>query len=65
PQRRRQTPRAADPRRTGGAGGSGPGGRALTTPEEAQKRWGDFQAGAEAGRREAIPSQPHDITEGN
>jgi hypothetical protein len=37
----------------------------LTTPEEAQKRWGDFQTGAEAGRREALPTEQHDITEGN
>jgi hypothetical protein len=36
----------------------------LTTPEEAQKRWGDFQVGAEAGRREALPTEQHDATEG-
>jgi hypothetical protein len=69
PQRRRQPTRAASGSRpTGGPGGPGgsddSGGRLLTTPEEAQKRWGDFQVGAEAGRREALPSQQHDITEG-
>jgi hypothetical protein len=57
PQRKRQSPHAAHTWTSGGT--------ALTTPEEAQKRWGDFQTGAEAGRREAIPSQPHDATEGN
>ncbi|MET8864820.1 hypothetical protein ABZW11_17925 [Nonomuraea sp. NPDC004580] len=56
PQRRRQTPRRAP---TGSAT------TPLTTPEEAQKRWGDFQTGAEAGRREALPSQHDDATEGN
>ncbi|GAA2268835.1 hypothetical protein GCM10010149_07150 [Nonomuraea roseoviolacea subsp. roseoviolacea] len=67
PQRRRQSPRATPARAARPAAGH-PGttaDRALTTPEEAQRRWGDFQTGAEAGRREAIPSQPHDITEGN
>jgi Tfp pilus assembly protein PilV len=57
PERRRRSPSAAAPHT--------PGGNALTTPEEAQRRWGDFQTGAEAGRREAMPSQPHDSTEGN
>ncbi|MER6951817.1 ATP-binding protein [Nonomuraea sp. NPDC000554] len=56
PQRRRQAPRAA---------AHTSGDEALTTPEEAQKRWGAFQTGAEAGRREAVPSQPYDVTEGN
>ncbi|GAA3159270.1 hypothetical protein ACFFR3_07020 [Nonomuraea salmonea] len=56
PQRRRQTPRRAP---------TGPATTPLTTPEEAQKRWGDFQTGAEAGRREALPSQHDDATEGN
>ncbi|WP_090929976.1 hypothetical protein [Nonomuraea jiangxiensis] len=57
PQRRRQPTRpAATP---------SPDGQARTTPEEAQRRWGDFQTGAEAGRRAAMPSQPHDATEGN
>ncbi|NUW42591.1 ATP-binding protein [Nonomuraea rhodomycinica] len=67
PQRRRQTPRATPARAARPAAGAPGRGadRALTTPEEAQRRWGDFQTGAEAGRREAIPSQPHDITEGN
>ncbi|MDR8412075.1 hypothetical protein MTP10_25475 [Nonomuraea sp. 3-1Str] len=66
PQRRRQTPRTT-PGRAGGPGGrsGGSADKALTTPEEAQRRWGDFQTGAEAGRREALPSQPHDFTEGN
>lgn len=61
PQRRRQTSRSsAGPRPARGSDG-----RPLTTPEEAARRWGDFQTGAEAGRREALPSQPHDNTEGN
>ncbi|MFG1960694.1 hypothetical protein [Nonomuraea sp. NPDC049028] len=61
PQRRRQSP--AGPRPSRSQGGSDD--RLLTTPEEAQKRWGDFQVGAEAGRREALPpQQQHDITEG-
>jgi hypothetical protein len=57
PQRRRQSPQptAASHFLDG----------ARTTPEEAQRRWGDFQTGAEAGRREAMPSQQHDATEGN
>ncbi|MET8007727.1 hypothetical protein [Nonomuraea glycinis] len=57
PQRRRQSPPRA-------ASGSRPSGGLRTTPEEAQKRWGDFQVGAEAGRREALPTEQHDITEG-
>ncbi|MBF8191679.1 histidine kinase [Nonomuraea sp. K274] len=67
PQRRRQSPRAASSSRPpGSSGGSdNAAGKPLTTPEEAQKRWGDFQVGAEAGRREALPSQQHDFTEGN
>ncbi|MET7333631.1 hypothetical protein [Nonomuraea sp. NPDC005650] len=68
PQRRRQappTPRAASGARPAGGGSQGPDSRLLTTPEEAQKRWGDFQVGAEAGRREALPAEQHDITEGN
>ncbi|MEV5560192.1 hypothetical protein AB0L44_41680 [Nonomuraea wenchangensis] len=56
PQRRRQSPRRAP-----SSAAAGP----LTTPEEAQKRWGDFQTGAEAGRREAMPSHQDDATEGN
>ncbi|SET15692.1 hypothetical protein SAMN05421811_102217 [Nonomuraea wenchangensis] len=56
PQRRRQSPR-----RVPSSAAAGP----LTTPEEAQKRWGDFQTGAEAGRREAMPSHQDDATEGN
>ncbi|MED7930584.1 hypothetical protein SMD20_40610 [Nonomuraea sp. LP-02] len=56
PQRRRQSPRRAP-----SSAPTGP----LTTPEEAQKRWGDFQTGAEAGRREAMPSHQDDATEGN
>ncbi|WP_346114256.1 hypothetical protein, partial [Nonomuraea maheshkhaliensis] len=65
PQRRRQQPRDTSPAPVGGGSGSGgTGGRLLTTPEEAQKRWGDFQAGAEAGRREALPTEQHDVTEG-
>ncbi|UBU17838.1 ATP-binding protein [Nonomuraea gerenzanensis] len=56
PQRRRQSPRRAP---------SSAAAAPLTTPEEAQKRWGDFQTGAEAGRREAMPSQQDDATEGN
>ncbi|MEV0230841.1 hypothetical protein [Nonomuraea sp. NPDC050786] len=64
PQRRRQSSRpASGPRPSRGADASGA--RVLTTPEEAQKRWGDFQVGAEAGRREALPTEQHDITEGN
>ncbi|MEV6159143.1 hypothetical protein AB0L53_53310 [Nonomuraea sp. NPDC052129] len=63
PQRRRQSP--TGPRPSRGQGGSdGSDDKLLTTPEEAQKRWGDFQVGAEAGRREALPPQQHDITEG-
>ncbi|MFG3439217.1 hypothetical protein ACGF0J_18390 [Nonomuraea sp. NPDC047897] len=67
PQRRRQSPRsAAGPRPAAGSGSTGgSGGGSLTTPEEAARRWGEFQAGAEAGRREALPTQPHDNTEGN
>ncbi|MEQ4722390.1 hypothetical protein [Nonomuraea sp. B19D2] len=70
PQRRRQPSSAASgtrPNRVPGGSGSpdGSGDKLLTTPEEAQKRWGDFQVGAEAGRREALPPQQHDITEGN
>ncbi|MFB4273336.1 hypothetical protein [Nonomuraea sp. GTA35] len=65
PQRRRQQPRdTSPPPATTGSGSGGTGGRLLTTPEEAQKRWGDFQAGAEAGRREALPTEQHDATEG-
>ncbi|TDD17767.1 ATP-binding protein [Nonomuraea diastatica] len=65
PQRRRQQPRAtSSTTTTTGGGPDGTGGRLLTTPEEAQKRWGDFQVGAEAGRREALPTEQHDITEG-
>ncbi|MEU8151533.1 hypothetical protein [Nonomuraea sp. NPDC048901] len=61
PQRRRQSPTGPRPSRSQG----GSDDRLLTTPEEAQKRWGDFQVGAEAGRREALPpQQQHDITEG-
>ncbi|MEU6798185.1 hypothetical protein ABZ907_41360 [Nonomuraea wenchangensis] len=56
PQRLRQSPRRAP-----SSAAAGP----LTTPEEAQKRWGDFQTGAEAGRREAMPSHQDDATEGN
>ncbi|MER6950576.1 hypothetical protein ABT294_41825 [Nonomuraea sp. NPDC000554] len=67
PQRRRQPPRPASGSRLTGSSGSSDGadGKVLTTPEEAQKRWGDFQVGAEAGRREALPPQQHDFTEGN
>ncbi len=65
PQRRRQSTRAASGSRPAGGGAQGSDGRLLTTPEEAQKRWGDFQIGAEAGRREALPTEQHDITEGN
>ncbi|TMR98805.1 ATP-binding protein [Nonomuraea basaltis] len=73
PQRRRQSSPAGSgsgptggPSGSGGSGGSADSdGRLLTTPEEARKRWGDFQVGAEAGRREALPPQQHDITEGN
>ncbi|MEV4839749.1 hypothetical protein AB0K05_34965 [Nonomuraea sp. NPDC049486] len=66
PQRRRQSPpRPASGPRPGAGGSQGPDGKVLTTPEAAQKRWGDFQIGAEAGRREALPTQQHDITEGN
>ncbi|MEO3871105.1 hypothetical protein ABGB18_20025 [Nonomuraea sp. B12E4] len=57
PQRRRQPPPSAAPR--------SPEMTARTTPEEAQRRWGDFQTGAEAGRRDAMPSKPHDAIEGN
>ncbi|MEV5493912.1 hypothetical protein AB0M50_00765 [Nonomuraea fuscirosea] len=65
PQRRRQQPRDTSPPPAPAGGGSGgTGGRLLTTPEEAQKRWGDFQVGAEAGRREALPTEQHDATEG-
>ncbi|MFI7131481.1 hypothetical protein ACIBQ1_37795 [Nonomuraea sp. NPDC050153] len=64
PQRRRQAPPTPRARPAGG-GSQGPDSRLLTTPEEAQKRWGDFQVGAEAGRREALPTEQHDITEGN
>jgi signal transduction histidine kinase len=66
PQRRRQSspPRATSGSRPAGGGSQGSDGRLLTTPEEAQKRWGDFQIGAEAGRREALPTEQHDITEG-
>ncbi|GAA3255248.1 hypothetical protein GCM10020216_091530 [Nonomuraea helvata] len=67
PQRRRQSSRpASGPRPTSGTSGSdASGARLLTTPEEAQKRWGDFQVGAEAGRREVLPTEQHDNTEGN
>ncbi|MEU0570918.1 hypothetical protein ABZ297_36755 [Nonomuraea sp. NPDC005983] len=67
PQRRRQPPRSASGSRLTGSSGSSDGAadKVLTTPEEAQKRWGDFQVGAEAGRREALPPQQHDFTEGN
>jgi signal transduction histidine kinase len=65
PQRRRQPVRATSGSRPAGDGSRGSDGRLLTTPEEAQKRWGDFQTGAEAGRREALPTEQHDITEGN
>jgi anti-sigma regulatory factor (Ser/Thr protein kinase) len=65
PQRRRQSSGATSGSRTAGGGSQGSDGRLLTTPEEAQKRWGDFQTGAEAGRREALPTEQHDITEGN
>ncbi|HUR03679.1 MAG TPA: hypothetical protein VM347_14140 [Nonomuraea sp.] len=67
PQRRRRpTGAASGSRPPGGSGDSGGSdGGLLTTPEEAQKRWGDFQVGAEAGRREALPPQQHDNTEGN
>ncbi|WP_433435325.1 hypothetical protein [Nonomuraea sp. CA-141351] len=66
PQRRRQSPpRATSGSRPTGGSSHGSDGRLLTTPEEAQKRWGDFQVGAEAGRREALPTEQHDITEGN
>ncbi|TDC93611.1 ATP-binding protein [Nonomuraea deserti] len=65
PQRRRQSPRPTSGSGPAGGGSPGPDGRTLTTPEIAQKRWGDFQIGAEAGRREAFPTDPHDTTEGN
>ncbi|PZG03959.1 ATP-binding protein [Nonomuraea aridisoli] len=64
PQRRRQPPRAASGSRRTGSSDSAAG-EVLTSPEEARKRWGDFQVGAEAGRREALPPQQHDFTEGN